>query len=101
MNISNPNPPHPQTPTLTKPKHNTPKAADLFATESSASEANKCRLKVAELSAELERCARGGGGRGGCVQCVVPLVLLDRGRLRRHMGCVSTDKTHKKRPSKY
>lgn len=32
-------------------------AADLFATESSGSEANKCRLKVAEFSAELERFA--------------------------------------------
>lgn len=32
-------------------------AADLFATENSSSEANKCRLKVAEFSAELERYA--------------------------------------------
>lgn len=32
-------------------------AADLFATESSTSDANKARLKVAELSAELERYA--------------------------------------------
>lgn len=32
-------------------------AADLFATESSGSEANKCRLKVAEFSAELEKFA--------------------------------------------
>jgi len=29
-------------------------AADLFATENSSSEANKCRLKIAEFSAELE-----------------------------------------------
>ncbi len=30
-------------------------AADLFATENATSEANKCKLKVAEFSAELER----------------------------------------------
>ncbi|KIY91945.1 Alpha-soluble NSF attachment protein 2 [Monoraphidium neglectum] len=30
-------------------------AADLFATENSSSEANKCRLKVAEFSAELDK----------------------------------------------
>lgn len=30
-------------------------AADLFATESSSGDANKCRLKVAEFSADLER----------------------------------------------
>eukprot|EP00775_Hariotina_reticulata_P010459 gene10459-10617_t len=30
-------------------------AADLFATENGTSDANKCRIKVAELSAELER----------------------------------------------
>ncbi|KAI8468366.1 MAG: TPR-like protein [Monoraphidium minutum] len=32
-------------------------AADLFATENSSSEANKCRLKVAEFSAEVDRFA--------------------------------------------
>ncbi|GBF96606.1 hypothetical protein Rsub_09352 [Raphidocelis subcapitata] len=32
-------------------------AADLFATENSGSEANRCRLKVAEFSAELEKYA--------------------------------------------
>jgi alpha-soluble NSF attachment protein len=30
-------------------------AADLFATENSTSDANKCRLKIAEFSAELDR----------------------------------------------
>jgi alpha-soluble NSF attachment protein len=30
-------------------------AADLFATENSGSEANRCRLKVAEFSAELDK----------------------------------------------
>jgi alpha-soluble NSF attachment protein len=30
-------------------------AADLFATENSTSDANKCRLKIAEMSAEVER----------------------------------------------
>jgi len=33
-------------------------AADLFATESATSEANKCRLKVAEFSADLEQYPR-------------------------------------------
>jgi len=44
-------------------------AADLFATENSSSEANKCRLKVAEFSAELERCVCvwGGGRMRVCV----------------------------------
>lgn len=33
-------------------------AADLFATESSTSDANKCKLKIAEFSAELEQYPR-------------------------------------------
>jgi alpha-soluble NSF attachment protein len=35
-------------------------AADLFATENATSEANRCRLKVAEFSAELDDYSRAG-----------------------------------------